>query len=135
MQRNHVIAAAAASVLAALLPTIASAQYGPPPAYGPPPMNGPHWNCTYAPDPRQCEVDHRFFEESGHRRFMGIVAGFYPYHLTLSNGLPVHLHHGTIINPTGLTPQPGMRVELMGHWNPDGSFTANEIDEVARGRY
>lgn len=39
----------------------------------------------------------------------------------------VTLHHGTIINPTGLTLRPGMRVTILGTMN-DGSFDANEVD-------
>jgi hypothetical protein len=39
----------------------------------------------------------------------------------------VSLHQGTIINPTGITLEPGYRVRIYGY--PDnGSFVANEID-------
>jgi hypothetical protein len=39
----------------------------------------------------------------------------------------VHLHQGTIINPTGLTLEPGMRVSIFGY-NAGSWFEANEID-------
>jgi hypothetical protein len=39
----------------------------------------------------------------------------------------VHLHPGTIINPTGLTLAPGMVVSVLGY-NAGSYFSANEID-------
>jgi hypothetical protein len=39
----------------------------------------------------------------------------------------VNLHQGTVINPTGLSLQPGMAVTIMGY-NRGRSFAANEID-------
>jgi hypothetical protein len=39
----------------------------------------------------------------------------------------VHLHQGTIINPTGLTLEPGIRVTIFGY-NAGTWFEANEID-------
>lgn len=39
----------------------------------------------------------------------------------------VHLHHGTIINPTGLTLEPGQSVTIIGY-NAGSYFEANEID-------
>jgi hypothetical protein len=39
----------------------------------------------------------------------------------------VHLHQGTIINPTGLTLEPGMRATIVGY-NAGKWFEANEID-------
>lgn len=39
----------------------------------------------------------------------------------------VGLHHGTIINPTGLTLTPGMSVTILGY-NGGSVFVANEID-------
>lgn len=43
----------------------------------------------------------------------------------------VHLHQGTIINPTGLTLEPGMRVTIFGY-NAGAWFEANEIDTPYR---
>jgi hypothetical protein len=39
----------------------------------------------------------------------------------------IALHHGTIINPTGLTLAPGMSVTIIGY-NGGSAFVANEID-------
>jgi hypothetical protein len=39
----------------------------------------------------------------------------------------VQLHQGTVINPRGLTLQPGMRVTILGY-NGGRAFAANEID-------
>jgi hypothetical protein len=39
----------------------------------------------------------------------------------------VQLHHGTVINPTGLTLAPGMSVTIIGY-NAGSVFQANEID-------
>jgi hypothetical protein len=53
------------------------------------------------------------------------------YEMTVQDdrGFPdtVHLHQGTIINPTGLTLAPGMRVSIFGY-NAGPYFEANEID-------
>ena len=47
----------------------------------------------------------------------------------------IRLHPGTVINPTGATIQPGMRVRVTGHPNGDGSFEADRIDLVANSYY
>lgn len=39
----------------------------------------------------------------------------------------VQMHQGTIINPTGISLQPGMSVTIYGH-NEGRTFAANEID-------
>jgi hypothetical protein len=62
----------------------------------------------------------------------GIVSAFSPFNLYLDRGTHVELHQGTIINPTGIGLQPGMRVTVYGNWNSDGSFYANEINEGRR---
>jgi hypothetical protein len=43
----------------------------------------------------------------------------------------VSLHQGTIINPTGIKLQPGMRVTIHGR-NAGATFAANEIDTPYR---
>lgn len=43
----------------------------------------------------------------------------------------VHLHQGTIINPTGLTLEPGMSATIFGY-NAGSWFEANEIDTPYR---
>jgi hypothetical protein len=53
------------------------------------------------------------------------------YSLTVRNSrgnvYDVELHQGTIINPTGITLQPGFRVQIYGY-RQNGSIVANEID-------
>ncbi|MGZ6184173.1 MAG: hypothetical protein ACXWNV_19395, partial [Vulcanimicrobiaceae bacterium] len=49
--------------------------------------------------------------------------------------LPIHLHQGTVINPTGTTLQNGMNVAISGTRNSDGSFNANEIDVMQQNGY
>ncbi len=68
----------------------------------------------------------------GETTIKGTVTSFdgkYDLHV-LDHGGDVHdiaLHQGTIINPTGLTLQNGMKVTILG--NPQGaSIAANEID-------
>jgi Domain of unknown function (DUF5666) len=65
----------------------------------------------------------------------GSVSSFSPYNLYLSNGTHVELHNGTVINPTGTNLTAGQRVRVIGNWNGDGTFNANEIDVVGNGRY
>jgi hypothetical protein len=64
----------------------------------------------------------------------GSVSAFSPFNLDLDRGTHVRLHQGTVINPTGITLRPGMRVQIYGFWHRDGSFEANEIDVSGRGR-
>jgi hypothetical protein len=40
--------------------------------------------------------------------------------------VPVHLHQGTIINPRGLTLEPGMYIRVFGFW-ANGNFEADRI--------
>jgi hypothetical protein len=65
----------------------------------------------------------------------GQVSSFSPYNLYLSNGTHVELHNGTVINPTGTNLTSGQRVRVIGNWNQDGSFNANEIDVTGNGGY
>ncbi len=49
----------------------------------------------------------------------GVVSYSVPYFLMLDargNRIPVHLHDGTVILPTGLTLVAGMRVAIDGYW-------------------
>lgn len=52
-----------------------------------------------------------------------------------NGGMPIHLHQGTVINPTGTTLQAGMNVRVWGHPNSDGSFEADRIDVVSNNGY
>jgi len=67
-------------------------------------------------------------DESIHGRIRSFDGG---YNLTVRDDRGfvdnVTLHQGTIINPTGLTLQPGMVVSISGY-NSGSSFAANEID-------
>jgi hypothetical protein len=63
----------------------------------------------------------------------GQVSSFSPYNLYLSNGTHVELHNGTVINPTGTNLTAGQRVRVIGNWNQDGTFNANEIDVTTNG--
>ena len=63
----------------------------------------------------------------------GTVRSFSPYNLYLSNGTHVVLHNGTVINPTGNNLASGERVRVLGTWNQDGTFNANEIDVTSNG--
>ena len=55
------------------------------------------------------------------------MSSFQPFNLYLDNGRHVELHQGTVIQPNGATPQPGQRAQITGHWNNDGSFSADAI--------
>jgi len=61
---------------------------------------------------------------------LGTVADFSPYRLTINrpDGLTetIDLKNGTIIHPTGTTPQRGMRVALVGYYS-NGTFIANRV--------
>ncbi|HEY6233909.1 MAG TPA: hypothetical protein VIW69_02245 [Candidatus Elarobacter sp.] len=65
----------------------------------------------------------------------GQVSSFSPYNLYLSNGTHVVLHNGTVINPTGTNLTSGERVRVIGNWNQDGTFNANEVDVTNNGNY
>ncbi len=62
----------------------------------------------------------------------GVVSSFGGYNLQLRNGMAVSLHQGTVINPTGTTLAPGMRVSVRGSRNSAGGFNADEIDVINR---
>jgi hypothetical protein len=72
---------------------------------------------------------------SGNRgnQLSGRVSSFSPYNLYLSNGTHVVLHNGTVINPTGSNLTSGENVRVVGNWNQDGTFNANEIDVTNNG--
>ncbi|HTW85936.1 MAG TPA: hypothetical protein VMD91_17835 [Candidatus Sulfotelmatobacter sp.] len=64
------------------------------------------------------------------------VDGPFDIQVADSNGYDddVQLHQGTIINPTGLTLEPGMQVSIQGFADGD-VFQANEIDTDAQDAY
>ena len=44
----------------------------------------------------------------------------------------IHLHHGTVINPRGITLRNGMVVDVSGQTQPDGSLNADYITVVSQ---
>ncbi len=75
----------------------------------------------------------------GQSQLKGTVTAFdgkYGLHVQTPNGDidAVALHRGTIINPTGLTLRPGMKVTVLGN-ETQGTFAANEIDTPYHVRY
>ena len=111
MNRLHLVRTAAIAALLVLL-TAAFAQ------------SDPNWHGGYG--------DRGYGDR--HDQVGGIVTSFQPFNLYLDRGTHVALHPGTVINPTGITLRPGMRVQIFGFWRRDGSFEANEIDVSRRGR-
>jgi hypothetical protein len=61
---------------------------------------------------------------------LATVTGFEPYRLQVRrhDGViqTVDLKNGTVIRPTGATPQPGQRVALVGYYS-HGTFIANRL--------
>lgn len=85
--------------------------------------------CAAAPAVALADADDRRWRDRGGRQLFGVVDRFGGFDMTLrveGSPLPVHLHQGTVINPTGLTIRPGMRVRVFGHWD-NGRFQANRI--------
>lgn len=65
----------------------------------------------------------------GAHELRGTVTYFNAFTMTVrANGheVPIHLHQGTIINPRGLTLQPGMYIRIFGFW-ANGNFQADRI--------
>jgi hypothetical protein len=92
---------------AATLPALAQAYYGPPPAW--------------------TEPDH----DTPRHDLAGVITYAAPYRIRLRVGflghtLPIDLHDGTVIWPTGTTLNPGMHVLVRGYWS-DGTFIANRV--------
>lgn len=65
---------------------------------------------------------------------VGTVGSFSPYRLTVTSEqgdtMTIDLKNGTVIRPTGTTPQAGERVAVFGYWS-NGTFIANRL--VVRG--
>jgi Domain of unknown function (DUF5666) len=128
MNRHHLIRIAAIAALI-VMPTAAFAQ------------SDPNWQWQqqhrqWNDDQDRGGYDRGYGDRGGNRdgQIGGVVSSFSPFNLYLDRGTHVELHQGTVINPTGITLQPGMRVQVYGYWNRDGSFAANEIDVNGRGR-
>ncbi|MGH7738209.1 MAG: hypothetical protein ACREMP_10155 [Candidatus Tyrphobacter sp.] len=101
--------ALAVAMLSASLSAAAQNYPPPPPGIGsqqPPPGPGPNGGPQIAPP-------------IGGFHLRGVVTYSVPYFLTLDAGgsrVPVQLHVGTVILPTGLTLVAGMRVAINGYW-------------------
>lgn len=115
-----------ASLIAVMVPLGAMAQTYPPapPEAGAPPAPPPQPD---AQGPQEAPPVTGF-----HLR--GVVTDSQPYFVTLEAGgvqVPVQLHDGTVILPTGTTLQPGMRLAIDGYWIRHGggpaTFLANRI--------
>jgi hypothetical protein len=65
-------------------------------------------------------------------RYTGVIAYVNGGAFKLRNGRTVFLHNGTVINPTGVRLQPGMRVSVFGRPAGDGNINANEVDIAYR---
>jgi len=71
----------------------------------------------------------QYRERLDRHQLFGVVGRFGGFDMTLrveGSPLPVRLHQGTVINPTGLTIKPGMRLRVFGHW-ANGAFQAERI--------
>ena len=73
-----------------------------------------------------------YYPERHEHRIYGWISGSEPFNVWLYEGPHVHLHQGTVINPTGITLQSHMHVAVYGHWNDDGSYHADRIDVLPR---
>lgn len=110
MIRNIALSVAAAASLAGAASGAAQAQQYP--GYDRPPYR----HVAYGP-------------EIGRYQVRGWVDSFDRFDMKLradGRDVPVHLHQGTIILPTGLTLQPGMLISIDGHWS-DERFHADRI--------
>jgi hypothetical protein len=88
--------------------------YGPPPGAGP----GPYADTFTEPHRLRAVITN----------FSG---GFHMMVRVRENFIPVNLHQGTIIHPTGLTLHNGMLVRVDGYYNGNGVFIAERITLVA----
>jgi hypothetical protein len=66
----------------------------------------------------------------------GVVTSFDRFNLYVQTGYGnryIHLHQGTVINPTGTTLRNGMTVQVRGYRDGNGTFEASEIDVTGWG--
>lgn len=122
-----------------VVPSMASAYsnptYAQPSTYVPPstfstPYVPPYAANTYAQNGYGYSTDKDYLT--------GLVSNAQPYNVWVGSGntgLHIRLHDGTVINPTGITLQPGMRVRVWGHWNANGTYEADQIDVVNPGDF
>lgn len=84
--------------------------------YGPPP--GPYADQFNRPHRLRAVVTH-------------FAGGFNMTVRVHEQFIPVNLHQGTIIHPTGLTLRDGMLVRIDGYYNGSGTFIAERITLIA----
>lgn len=109
-----------AATAAGASPALAQPFDGPP---GPPPgvfvPRYEHWQPRWDRD-----------DYDRHHVILGTVAGFEPFRLQLAhpdgNVQTIDLKNGTVIRPTGATPQQGQRVAVIGYFSR-GTFIANRV--------
>ena len=70
------------------------------------------------------------YEYDRHHVILGVVGRFEPYRLQIErrDGVwqTIDLKDGTVILPTGATPQPSQRVAIVGYYSK-GTFVANRV--------
>ncbi|MGA3038359.1 MAG: DUF5666 domain-containing protein [Vulcanimicrobiaceae bacterium] len=73
--------------------------------------------------------------QSAYGRANGTIATRDGSSFTMDNGVTVFMHTGTVINPTGTDLQPGMNIAIVGHYNGDGTMSADTINVGAPVNY
>lgn len=70
------------------------------------------------------------FEYDRHHVILGTVISFQPYRLQVARRdgqvQMIDLKHGTVIRPTGATPQLNERIAIVGYYS-NGTFIANRV--------
>jgi len=77
--------------------------------------------------------DHGGYDRHDRDDVQGVVTSFDRFDLYVQTGYGnryIHLHQGTIINPTGARLRNGMDVRIDGYRDGNGTFEAKEIDVV-----
>jgi hypothetical protein len=64
----------------------------------------------------------------GNAQYRGTISSVKGGAVTLNDGRTVFLENGTVINPTGIELQSGMRISIMGSPAGNGNINAGEID-------
>lgn len=63
----------------------------------------------------------------------GVISSVNGSSFTLQNGTTVFMRQGTVINPTGTTLQPGMRVRISGTRDGQGRINASQVSVMGQG--
>lgn len=104
-----------------------------PPAAGSPSMYGPSTWSSFDPEYNSVDAWQSAWDSGSYDRnhvMLGTVGSFRTGRLTLTNTagdtMTVDLKEGTIIRPTGATPNSGQRVAVFGYWS-NGTFIADRV--------